>query len=75
MFSVKSTLILLPFLTVALHESDSRNPLLGRRLNNTEVNLTTFINHPKSYNCKDNSNYCINIRTRYCLNRIVILPY
>jgi hypothetical protein len=44
MFSVKSTLILLPFLTVALHESDTRNPLLGRRLNNTEVNLTTFIN-------------------------------
>jgi hypothetical protein len=44
MFSVKSGHILLPFLTVALHESDTRNPLLGRRLNNTEVNLITFIN-------------------------------
>ena len=36
--SVTSALILLPFLSVALHESDTRNALLG-----TEVYLTPFI--------------------------------
>ena len=35
--SAKSTLILLPFLTVALHESGTRKSLLVPWLNNTEV--------------------------------------
>ena len=35
--------ILLPFLSVALHESGTRNSLLGPLLNNTEVYLTHFI--------------------------------
>jgi hypothetical protein len=37
--SVMSALILLPFLTVALHESGIRKALLGLWLNNTEVYL------------------------------------
>jgi len=41
--SVMSALILLPFLSVALHESGTRNALLGPWLNNTEVYLTPFI--------------------------------
>jgi hypothetical protein len=40
---VMSALILLPFLSVALHESDTRNALLGPRLINTEVYFTPFI--------------------------------
>ena len=35
--------ILLPFLSVALHESGTRDALKGPRLNNTEVYLTPFI--------------------------------
>ena len=41
--SIKSALILLPFLSVTLHESGTRNALLGPWLNNTEVYLTPFI--------------------------------
>ena len=41
--SVTSELILLPFLSVTLHESGNRNALLGSWLNNTEVYLTPFI--------------------------------
>jgi hypothetical protein len=35
--------ILLPFLTVTLHESGTRNALLGPWPNNTEVYLTPFV--------------------------------
>ena len=42
-WSVTSALILLPFLSVPLHESGTRNALLGPWLNNTEVYLTPFI--------------------------------
>ena len=38
--SVTSVLILFPFLSVALHESGTRNYLLGPGPNNTEVYLT-----------------------------------
>jgi hypothetical protein len=41
--SVTSAFILLPFLSVALHESGTKNALLGPLLNNTEVFLTPFI--------------------------------
>ena len=41
--SVMSALILLPFLSVSLHESGIRNALLGPWLNNTEAYLTPFI--------------------------------
>jgi len=41
--SVTSSLLLLPFLSVALHESSTRNALLGPWPNNTEVYLTSFI--------------------------------
>jgi hypothetical protein len=40
---VTSVLILLPFLSVAQHESGTRNALLGPWPNNTEVYLTPFI--------------------------------
>jgi hypothetical protein len=40
--SVTSTCMLKSFLTVALHESGTRNDLLGPWLNNTEVYLTPF---------------------------------
>jgi hypothetical protein len=40
MSSVKSALILLPFLTGTLHESNTRKALLGPWLNNTEGYLT-----------------------------------
>jgi hypothetical protein len=41
--SVKYTRILLLFLSVALHESGTRNDFLGPWLSNTEVYLTPFI--------------------------------
>jgi hypothetical protein len=41
--SVTSELTLLLFISVAPHESATRNALLGPWLNNTEVNLTPFI--------------------------------
>ena len=41
--SIKSALILLPFLSVTLHESGTRNALLGPWLNNTEVYLTPLL--------------------------------
>ena len=40
---VSSALILLPLLSVALHESGTRKALLTPWLNNTEVYLTPFI--------------------------------
>jgi hypothetical protein len=40
---VTSALILLPFLSVALYESGTRNALLSPRPNNSEVYLTSFI--------------------------------
>ena len=46
-----SVLMLLPFLTVALHESDAKKTLLCSWLNNTEVYLTPFIsaqNHTRA---------------------------
>jgi hypothetical protein len=48
-------LILLPFLSVARHESGTRNALLGPWLNNTEVYLITFISTQKS--CRINYFY------------------
>jgi len=41
--SMTSALILLSFLSVALHESGPRNALLGPRPNNTEVYLNPVI--------------------------------
>ena len=41
--SVTSDLILLPFISVALHESGTRNALVGPWLYNTEVYLIPFI--------------------------------
>jgi hypothetical protein len=41
--SVTSELLLLPFLSVAPHALGTRNALLGSRLYNTEVYLTTII--------------------------------
>ena len=43
--SVMSELIVLQFLSVAPHESDTRNALLGSCPNNTEVYLATFISN------------------------------
>jgi hypothetical protein len=40
---VTSELLLLPFLSVAPHALGTRNALLGSRLYNTEVYLTTII--------------------------------
>ena len=46
--SVKSALILLPFLSVPLHESGTRNVLFGPLLNNTDVYWTPLKKGPLS---------------------------
>ena len=42
-FSVTSSLILLPSFSVAQYESGTKKALLGTRLNNTEVYLTPLL--------------------------------
>ena len=65
--------ILLPFLSVALHESGNRNALLGSWPINTEVHLTPFI-RLKITQMQDKGKYLINIYSLYMsLNLFTII--